>query len=372
MDSNRIAHVLNGLGTGGNENLCLQLIKHSPDEINHVLINLNPERLDMLPKFQEINNLRIINFSYKSTNKFIFILALARIFWREKLSVILIQPFGIHIFVGIAARLAKINRVLARAGNPAPTNSHSRYQWKYIIWVSRLLDIPVHACSQSTHNSLQTLSRLPRYSFPIPNGCDIQDIVRRSQATRDKQISSDIIVIGMVARLDSIKDHETLIRAFSQLVETHKNVELWLVGDGSEKGCLQQICDRLGLSSSVKFLGTRSDVPELLGQMDMYAFSTTEAEGFGIALIEAMAASLPIVASDVAACREVLADGEAGVLVAAGDVPAMAQALEGFVLSTGKRRLWGQRAYNRAVHHYSIHTCAQRWYAQLSNPRASV
>lgn len=371
VHSSRIAHVLNGLDTGGIENLCIQLIKHSPGKINHILINLNPEKLDMLPKFQEISNLKIINFSYKSRHKLIFILSLARLFRQERLNAVLIQPFGIHILVGIAARLADIDRVVVHAGNPPSSNSQSRHKWKQIIQASRLLNIPIYACSQATHSSLQALAQLPKYSFPIPNGCDIEDIVSRSQARRRERIVSGIFVIGMVARLDTIKDHETLIQAFSELSKIYRNIELWLVGEGSRKDYLKKLCDRLYLSS-VKFLGARADVPELLGKMDIYAFSTTDEEGFGIALIEAMAASLPVVASDVSACREVLDNGKAGLLVAAGDVSAMAKALEILVSSIDKRQQWGQLAYNRAVNHYSIQTCAQCWYDQLLSPQAFV
>ncbi|MFQ4137701.1 glycosyltransferase [Nodosilinea sp. PGN35] len=369
----RVAHVLNGLDRGGTENLCLQLIVHSPNEADHVLINLDAEKLDMLPKFQQISNLKIINISYKSRSKVGFILTLTYLLWREKLSAILIQPFGIHVLVGLAARLAVIKRAVAHAGNPAPFDSQSRQQWKHIIQASRFLNIPIHACSQATHNSLQRLAQLPRYSFPIPNGCDVEDIAKRSQSAQKKRIDSDTLVIGMVARLDTIKDQKTLIQAFSQLFKNnHRNIELWLVGEGSEKNYLKQLCDRLDLGSSVKFLGTRPDVPELLGQMDIYAFSTSEAEGFGIALIEAMAASLPIVASDVAACREVLDDGQAGALVTAEDVAAMAKALEVLLLSADERQRWGQLAYSRAAGHYSIQTCAQRWYGQLLNPGVPV
>ena len=85
------------------------------------------------------------------------------------------------------------------------------------------------------------------------------------------------------------------------------------------------------------FWGPRSDVPELLGQMDVFAFSTTRDEGFGIALIEAMAAGLPVVASDVPACREVLDDGAAGILVPAGDPAPLAQAI-GALLSSERAK----------------------------------
>ena len=123
----------------------------------------------------------------------------------------------------------------------------------------------------------------------------------------------------MVARLDPIKDQATLIRAFAQVVKEHPRAELWLVGDGTRAAELCELAAAEGVADGVVFWGPRSDVPELLGQMDVFAFSTSRDEGFGIALIEAMAAGLPVVASDVPACREVLGSGAAGVLVPPGD-----------------------------------------------------
>ena len=83
----------------------------------------------------------------------------------------------------------------------------------------------------------------------------------------------------------------------------------------------------LGLEGSVTFLGPRRDVPALLGQCEVFVFSTTRQEGLGTVLIEAMAAGLAIVASDVPACRELLGDGRWGRLVTAGDSRALAEAL---------------------------------------------
>lgn len=357
---------------GGNENLCLQLIKYSPGEVEHILVNIDPTRLEMLPTFREIARLKIIDFPYQPRNKLLFVFALAKFFWREKPDVVLVQPFGLHILVGLSARIAGIDLIVTRAGNPVPPSNQSKHQWKRIIQLSRVLRIPIHACSQATHDSLQALTPLPKHSFPIPNGCDIKDIVKRSKAARRNLYDPESTVIGMVARLDLIKDQVTLVQAFGLLLKTCSNLELWLIGEGDRRDYLMHLCERLGLTGKVKFLGSRSDIPELLGQIDIYAFSTTDDEGFGIALIEAMAASLPVVASDVAACREVLGDGAAGILVPSQDASAMAKALETFVLSSDQRQRWGQLAYRRAAEHYSIKLCAQRWYDRLLHSKERV
>jgi glycosyltransferase involved in cell wall biosynthesis len=104
-------------------------------------------------------------------------------------------------------------------------------------------------------------------------------------------------------------------------------VQLWLVGDGSQRQRLENLSTSLGLADAVTFLGSRRDVPALLGQSDVFVFSTTREEGLGTVLIEALAAGLPIVASDVPACSEALAAGRWGTLVPPSDPAAMAAAL---------------------------------------------
>ena len=135
---------------------------------------------------------------------------------------------------------------------------------------------------------------------------------------------------------------------------------------GEEEAALRRLAEAEGVAARVVFWGRRADIPELLGQMDVCAFSTTRDEGFGIALIEAMAAGLPVVASDVPACREVLADGEAGILVPAGDPEALAAALRPLLQrprSSGRAGRHGQPPASRAA--YTAERCAADWYRLL-------
>ena len=362
-----VIHVLSSLAFGGNENLCLQILQHSPSNVENILINLNPERLDMLPKFQQVSGLVILNQPYRSNQKLGFILSLAATLRKYRPQAVLISPFGIHIFVALAARLALVPSIVTRAGNSPPKEPSVRNQWKTIIQASRLLQIPIHCCSEAVHTEFQTLTPLPRGSFAIPNGCDVDEIATRAKISREKHPASAAKVMGMVARLNAIKDQETLIRAFALVHKKFPKTELWLIGNGEQKEYLQNWKNELKLQNAVTFWGSRSNIPELLGQMDIYAFSTTDKEGFGISLIEAMAASLPIVASDVPACREVLGDGEAGFLVSPGNPEALALVLEKLLSCDEERTNWGKRAYQRAVTHYSIQKCAERWYKVLKH-----
>ncbi|MBN9246546.1 MAG: GT4 family glycosyltransferase PelF, partial [Hyphomicrobium sp.] len=204
----------------------------------------------------------------------------------------------------------------------------------------------------------------PKHSRALPNGIDIASLSTRAARSREKK-EKGRTVIGMVARLDLIKDHDTLLQALNLVCLQVPNCELWIVGDGAQRVTLEDLARSLGIADRVKFLGNRSDVPELLGQMDVYAFSTTRAEGFGIALIEAMAAGVAIVASDVPACREVLGNGEAGIIVPPGDVTKLAEAIVELLQNQGLRSNICAAAARRVQREYSIEKCAARWEALL-------
>lgn len=362
-----VIHVINGMGFGGTENICLQVMKHAPPNVQNILLNLNPEQQEMGVLFQKIPNLRIIELAYKSDRRWNFILNLARQLREIKPQAILIYVFGVHIFVGLAARIAGVPTIAARAGNPPPKDKSAQKQWQKITFFSRLLRIPIYYCTESVGREFQAFTKAPQGSQTLVNGCDISGIYQRATQTRLTRSVSSSKIIGMVARLNEIKDHQTLIRAFQLLCNSYPETQLWLVGDGEKRADLEKLVANLNLQDQVIFWGGRPDIPEMLGQMDIYAFSTTNEEGYGNAVIEAAAAGLPIVASDVSGCREVLGQGQAGILVPPGDAAALAKVLEDFLASDAKRIDWGKRAYQYALANHDIQQCADKWYAILLN-----
>ena len=362
-----VVHVLCGLGFGGNEALCLQIIRHSPPEVDNVLIYRDESRTDMLPLFQRVPGLSVRCVAAKARSRLADMSAMTRELRRIDPQAILMYAFGVpHLLTAASARLAGVPRIQASAGNPASEERSTRRKWAILLWLSALIGVPIQAQSHSVERSLRALARwLPRGSGTIANGCDTEETERRAAAARRLRPAGGRLVIGMVARLDPIKDQATLIRAFAALAREVPEAELWLVGDGAEDAALRRLVDVEGLAARVVFWGRRADIPELLGQMDVYAFSTTRDEGFGIAVIEAMAAGLPVVASDVPACREVLAGGDAGILVPARNPAALATALRILLQDPALRAGWSRRATARVHAAYTAERCAADWYRLL-------
>jgi len=139
-------------------------------------------------------------------------------------------------------------------------------------------------------------------------------------------VDRDKTILINVARLSREKNHALLVRAFSKAVQSCPNLELWLVGDGELRRDIEELVKQLGLEEKVKFFGVRSDVPELLSQADIFVLSS-DYEGFGLVVAEAMAAGLPVIATAIGGIPEILEGGRAGILVPPKDVDALAKAI---------------------------------------------
>jgi glycosyltransferase involved in cell wall biosynthesis len=361
-----IAHVLNGLPFGGNENLCLQMIKHSPANTRHVLFNMNPRRVEMKAVFMRCSGLTLVDRAYTRDTRAAFIAGMALDLKRVAADGVLIYTFGVHVFAALAARAAGVRFVVAHAGNPPPGDPKQRLVWKKIVWASRVLRVPIMSCSAMVDRELRQLTgTLPRGSEALHNGVDVDAIEALAAEQRAARDQGGPRVVGMVARLNAIKDHDTLLKAFARVQSQLGNCELWLIGDGERRPDLEALAGELKITGSIRFLGERSDVHAQLGRMDVFVFSTTRDEGFGIAMAEAMAARTPIIASGVEACREVLAGGDAGRLVAPGDPDELAAAISTVLTQPETARTQVDRAYHRAKQHFDVTRCAEHYYGAL-------
>lgn len=193
----------------------------------------------------------------------------------------------------------------------------------------------------------------------ISNGVDtsrfrpIADDARRLDArSRFKSIPADDIWVAMVAALRPEKNHELAIEALAQ---AEHPARLLVVGDGPRREALQAHAQALGVAESVHFLGRQNDIQGILGASDLLMLSShPRVETFPLCVLEAMAAGLPVVATDVGSLGEMIVDGETGRLVPAGDVRALRTALDELVGDAALRQRWGSAARERAVERFSI------------------
>lgn len=238
-----------------------------------------------------------------------------------------------HVVLGAAARLAGATRLVAVLGNPVAHGPAMAQKVRTLVRLTDFLGIRVVVASRWIERSLVQAGCAPRNRRVIHNGCDVETIGTRADAARIDCTAE--VVIGMISRLDPIKDHATLLEAFALMPAaiSGRRTRLILVGDGVLRAPLEAQAVRLGIADRTTFAGARRDVPEAAAQFDVFAFSTTRDEGFGVVLIEALAVGAPVVASDVPACREVLEDGALGRLVPPETSVALAEALYEVIVS---------------------------------------
>ena len=181
----------------------------------------------------------------------------------------------------------------------------------------------------------------------IPAGVDLASFAFRGRSPETvESFGLSPPVIGSVAMFRGSKGHAHLLDAFARVRAAHPRATLLLVGDGIRRSWVEGLAREAGLGDAVVFTGFRSDVPALLGAMDCFALASTRTEGVPQSLLQAFAAGVPVVASEVGGVPEVVRDGVTGVLVRQASGEALAEAIER-VLSDGagaSRRAHAARA----------------------------
>jgi len=198
----------------------------------------------------------------------------------------------------------------------------------------------------------------------IPNGINPdffeprEHVTQATQATQATQKTQKRAII-CVARLVPDKDHETLISAFALIAPDYPDVELRLVGDGPLTGPLRKFAFRAGCSDRVKFLGARSDPAVLMRQSCLFALSSIR-EGLPNAVLEAMAAGLPVVATNAGGLPEIVIDGGTGLVVPCRSPSAMASAMARILDNEETGRSFGQAGKKLVSDSYSMNAMVRR------------
>jgi glycosyltransferase involved in cell wall biosynthesis len=204
----------------------------------------------------------------------------------------------------------------------------------------------------------------PEKTVVIPNGVDPLAFGRPTPQAAERVRGSlglppQSILIGYVGRLHPSKGVDDLLRAFASVVRRFPRARLLLAGEGEERWRLEQLSSETGLAGAVFFLGDRRDVPFLLQGLDVFVMPSRE-EGMPNAVIEAMAAGLPIVATSAGGTQELIEHGCSGLLVTPGDVAGIAESIISLVADRERASTLACEARARASVSYSIGATVRR------------
>lgn len=193
----------------------------------------------------------------------------------------------------------------------------------------RLPDALVGVAEPVTAYYRNSVPNVSARTFTISNGIELDHFTPctdRLSNRRPLGLPADAWIIGTVGRLRPQKNHALLVRALAKLLGSVANAWLVIVGDGELEDSLRSLAGELQVLHRVAFLGSRRDIPEILGCFDVFCLPSFF-EGMPISLLEAMASELPVVASDVVGIREFIHDAEAALLFPSNDPDALCDAL---------------------------------------------
>ena len=354
----RLLHVLGSAGLGGSESLCLSLARHMQS------IGIEQDVLFLTdtdgPARDRLAGWAIPAGSVAATTRWGLISGVSNYVRRTKPDAVLSFMFGVHAFVGIGARLGGARSTLAFVGNPPPKDDRAKRRSSLLGALGAPFTSHVVACSEYVARRMRSgYGHVGGRATVIHNWCEVDAIARRVAEIQPEE-RREPRRIGMIARLDPIKDHASLLKAFAKVRADRPNVELRIVGEGPLAPELRSLAAELAVDDAVTFVGPTPDPIAELADMDIFAFATTEEEGFGLVLAEAMAAGVPIVATAVGPVPEVLAEGRGGLLCPSTHARDLAHGLARLLDEPGLRREVSGSARILVRERYEVSTAAQR------------
>jgi sugar transferase (PEP-CTERM/EpsH1 system associated) len=199
----------------------------------------------------------------------------------------------------------------------------------------------------------------------VPNGVDTNRFAPRpkekAQLRERFGVPRDRLVVGTVARLDAVKNHELILRATRRCLDDGLPLFVLVAGEGSHRPAIEAAIEGLGLTDDVRLLGHSAHVPEILNCLDVYV-QTSLYEGFSNTLLEAMASGVPVIATDVGGTADLFDANREGWLFPSGDATALADLIR---RARGERLRvdMAARARERVVTRYSLRAMVEQYEA---------
>jgi len=280
----------------------------------------------------------------------------------EKIDVIHAQDQDTIIYAALAHRRLKLPTVMSRhvLFEPADTVKE-KVRSQMVLLAAKLGFDRIIAVSEAVRQDFSNLAGVPLDKIKtIYNGLDVDRFMIDTPKAELRERfgwDADAPTVIMVAALRRGKGHEVLFQAIPQIRETVPNVQIKLVGDG-------EIADKIREQAApyadvVEFLGQRTDVPELVAASDALTLPSW-AEALPTVLIEAGAAGVPCVATDVGGAKEITLHEDTGYIIPPGDVNALADRLIAVLQDPDAARAMGNRARERVVNTFTLERQAQQ------------
>jgi glycosyltransferase involved in cell wall biosynthesis len=252
----------------------------------------------------------------------------------------------------------RVTQVLAALlGRPYVVTCHGFFRRRfsrliYPCWGRRVIAIS----AQVKEHLLRDFGVPEKKIALIPHGIDVGRFLLQAPSSKLQAKAVFSLgsgpVIGIIARLSEVKGHIHLLRAFPRLSKEFPAAQLFIVGEGREKERLEQEARGLGVPGQIVFLPRTGDTSKALAAMDIFVMPSLQ-EGLGLALMEAMAAGLPVVASNIGGIKTLIENENNGVLVEPGRPEELAEAIAALLREPARAAEMGQRARQFIAENFS-------------------
>jgi glycosyltransferase involved in cell wall biosynthesis len=355
----RILHLITRLPVGGAERMLVDVVRGLDPARYDSLVCCIQAKGELAADLEKsgtalvcLERMRSKRFDWRAVRE------LVRLLRAQRISLVHSHQYHANLYGRLAALIA---------GVPAVATVHNVYTRRKLHrrLLNRLLSratARVVAVSEKVRHDLLAYDGIaPGKVVTIRNAIDLRRIetpLTRQEARARLDIPENALAIGCVGRLEEQKGHRYLLEACASLGKDIP-LRIVLVGDGRLRKELESHAAALGIAPWTSFLGTRRDVAEILKALDVYAMPSLW-EGLSVAMLEAMAAGLPLVVSDVSGVGEAFGDGECGIRVPPGEAPALAAAIRLLAGEPQRRRDLGLAAKQRVAAEFDVQVMTAR------------
>ncbi len=350
-----ILQVLHTLEIGGAEKLAYDISKNFDPSFKFSFCCL--DSLGYISKLIQDEGGEVFCLNRKEGIDFELSKNFAKLISDKKIDVIHAHQYTPYFYSAMAKMLSKNKPgiVFTEHGRHQP----DKVRWKRVVFnkIFQFWTNYYTGVSKFSKDSLVKYEKIPESRIEVVyNGIDITRFPKyyNQNDIRDKLgFPKDKKIVAIIARLDPIKDHKTLIDAINTVKDKISNTLLYIVGDGPVKSDLVKQVNELNLDKFVKFLGTRTDVPEILMGIDLFVLPSIM-EATSVTLLEAMGASKPSVATDVGGNREIVIPNITGKLVPVSNSGILADNIIDLLSDERKMKEYGTNARQRIEDNFTF------------------
>lgn len=353
----RVLHLVYRLTVGGAENVMMQVIRQSQREIAHTICALT-----YADEYQRVvpEECRVFELHKKDGNDVRLIGRIRDIILAQRIDVVHGWGWPTYLEGLLATRFAfrSVRYIFAFRGKTySEATGFSAVRRIVESILGRFVNGIVTPCNQMRLDYSRTFFVPSSRITVIGNGVDVPRF-SRARGSRDSIRESmgykaDKFVIGTVARVDAVKNIPLLVEAFALVAERFPETQLMIVGSGADEQRVLAEIKSQGVGERVAMVGRSTDVPRVFAAMDLFVLPSLY-EGFSNTLLEAMAAEVPIVATDVGGNSEVLENGRAGLLVPSGHKGMLADAIGRVITDSHLRESLVATAMRRVTSEFTL------------------